>query len=191
MPTGNFILFTNELKPIKVLPLIQSIQLIDIIQYLYDCHVIHRDLVIENLMFDSHIQQLKLIDFGFATTYNINEMTKELSIEGRITFAGLQFLNFIIDLSSLNSLYSSVYDYERTFDLKCALNIIILKQKFQYMLIANNQNQTFEILKLQLFIELEKTKQIQTEEETKRKQLESLLIDQEESRKRLNIEAEQ
>ncbi|CAF3678331.1 unnamed protein product [Rotaria sp. Silwood1] len=188
---GNFILFTNELKPIKVLPLIQSIQLIDIIQYLYDCHVIHRDLVIENLMFDSHIQQLKLIDFGFATTYNINEMTKELSIEGRITFAGLQFLNFIIDLSSLNSLYSSVYDYERTFDLKCALNIIILKQKFQYMLIANNQNQTFEILKLQLFIELEKTKQIQTEEETKRKQLESLLIDQEESRKRLNIEAEQ
>ncbi|CAF3515527.1 unnamed protein product, partial [Rotaria sp. Silwood2] len=121
----NFILFKNELKPIKVLPLIQSKQLINIIQYLHICHVIHRDLVIENLMLDSDIQQLKLIDFGFATTYNINEMTNELPIEGRMTFAGLQVLNFIIDLSSLNSLYSSVYDYERTFDLKCALNIIM------------------------------------------------------------------
>ncbi|CAF3615487.1 unnamed protein product, partial [Rotaria sp. Silwood2] len=49
----NFIFFENVLKPIEVLSLIQSKQLTDIVQYLYDCHIIHCDLVIEYLMFDS------------------------------------------------------------------------------------------------------------------------------------------
>ncbi|CAF3173974.1 unnamed protein product, partial [Rotaria sp. Silwood2] len=95
----NFLLFKNELKSIKTLPLIQSKQLIDIIQYLYECDVIHRDLDPQSLMFNTHIQQLKLIDFGFAAKYEMNEMIKLLPINGTITFAGHQFLNFISSLS--------------------------------------------------------------------------------------------
>jgi serine/threonine protein kinase len=122
---GNFILYQNELEPIKVLKLNQSKQLIDIIQYLYDCHIIHRNLEPENLMLDNCRQQLKLIDFNYAKIYKINEMTKPLSIEGSITFAGHQFLRFISHLSSFDSLSSSIYYYETSFDLKSALNIII------------------------------------------------------------------
>ncbi|CAF3666299.1 unnamed protein product [Rotaria sp. Silwood1] len=36
---SNFILYKNELQPIKILKLNQLKQLIDIIQYLYDCHI--------------------------------------------------------------------------------------------------------------------------------------------------------
>ncbi|CAF2973192.1 unnamed protein product [Rotaria sp. Silwood2] len=75
-------------------------------------------------MFNTHIQQLKLIDFGFAAKYEMNEMIKLLPINGTITFAGHQFLNFISSLS-FDSLKSQCYAYERTFDLKCGLNIIM------------------------------------------------------------------
>ncbi|CAF1561353.1 unnamed protein product, partial [Didymodactylos carnosus] len=114
----------NELKVIQTLPLVQSKQRIDIIQYLYDCHVIHSDLRPQNLMTSSNLQQLKLIDFGFATSYEINEITKEFPVAGTIIYAGHEFLTFYSNLS-LNSLCSPFYHYERTFDLKCALNIIM------------------------------------------------------------------
>ncbi|CAF5139127.1 unnamed protein product [Rotaria sp. Silwood1] len=108
--TNNFILYQNELQPIKVLKLNQSKQLIDIIQYLYDCHIIHRNLEPENLMLGNCRQQLKLIDFNYAKIYQINEMTKPLSIEGSITFTEYQCLHFISHFSLFDSL-SSIYDY--------------------------------------------------------------------------------
>ncbi|CAF1617396.1 unnamed protein product [Rotaria magnacalcarata] len=145
-PAENVLLFKNELESIKTLPLIQSKQLIDIIQYLYDCNVIHRDLSPQNLMLDGHIQQLKLIDFGLASKYEKDEITKQLPINGTIAFGGHEFLRFISNLP-LDSIKSQFYAYERTFDLKSALHVIM------YMNDNNVQLKMKSIQKVEYFID--------------------------------------
>jgi serine/threonine protein kinase len=109
---------------LKSLTLIQSQQLINIIEYLYNCRIIHRDLRPDNLMLDLDQDHIKLIDFGFSTTYEINEMSKELPIEGSISYAGGKLLRHYYNLLLINSTTHS-YDYERTFDLQCAINIMM------------------------------------------------------------------
>ncbi|CAF3871232.1 unnamed protein product [Rotaria magnacalcarata] len=146
LPAENVLLFKNELESIKTLPLIQSKQLIDIIQYLYDCNVIHRDLSPQNLMLDGHIQQLKLIDFGLASKYEKDEITKQLPINGTIAFGGHEFLRFISNLP-LDSIKSQFYAYERTFDLKSALHVIM------YMNDNNVQLKMKSIQKVEYFID--------------------------------------
>ncbi|CAM4967152.1 unnamed protein product [Rotaria socialis] len=145
-PAENVLLFKNELESIKTLPLIQSKQLIDIIQYLYDCNVIHRDLSPQNLMLDGHIQQLKLIDFGLASKYEKDEITKQLPINGTIAFGGHEFHRFISNLP-LDSIKSQFYAYERTFDLKSALHVIM------YMNDNNVQLKMKSIQKVEYFID--------------------------------------
>ncbi|CAF1094370.1 unnamed protein product [Rotaria magnacalcarata] len=123
-PTGNFIIFENYLTRLESLTLIQSQQLINIIEYLYNCRILHRDLRPDNLMLDLNQEHIKLIDFGFATTYEIDEMPKALPIEGAISYAGLTFLiNYLELLSSGSNTFD--YEYERTFDLQCAINIMM------------------------------------------------------------------
>ncbi|CAF5145931.1 unnamed protein product [Rotaria magnacalcarata] len=121
-------------------------RLIDIIQYLYDCNVIHRDLSPQNLMLDGHIQQLKLIDFGLASKYEKDEITKQLPINGTIAFGGHEFLRFISNLP-LDSIKSQFYAYERTFDLKSALHVIM------YMNDNNVQLKMKSIQKVEYFID--------------------------------------
>ena len=124
MFSGNFIIFENFLTPLESLTLIQSQQLINIIEYLYNSRILHRDLRPDNLMLDSNQQHLKLIDFGFATSYEIDEMPKELPIEGAVSYAGLTFLTHYLTLLSTHS-DTFDYAYERTFDLQCAINIVM------------------------------------------------------------------
>jgi len=76
-------------------------------------------------MFNSDNQHIKLIDFGFAATVENNEITKELPIEGTISFGNLKFLKFCSEIL-FDSSVNIHYEYERTFDLYCALNIIIM-----------------------------------------------------------------
>ncbi|CAF1384851.1 unnamed protein product [Rotaria magnacalcarata] len=123
-PTGNFLCFKNKLERLQSLSLVESKQLIDIIQYLYKCRIIHRDIRPRNLMMDTSSGHLKLIDFGFAISFKNHEITKKLPIEGSITFAGLELLEFY-SKSSCNSALSAGYNYERTFDLKCSINNIM------------------------------------------------------------------
>ncbi|CAF3064909.1 unnamed protein product, partial [Rotaria sp. Silwood2] len=120
-----YLLFKNELESIKSLTLIHSQQLIDIVQYLYDCCIIHRDLRPPNLMFDRRRQHLILIDFGFAKTYEINDLALELPIEGTIPYASENFFRFHLKLSE-NLFFKQDYEYERTFYLQCAINIIMI-----------------------------------------------------------------
>ena len=91
-------------------------------------------------MMDTSSGHLKLIDFGFAISFKRHEITKELPIEGSITFAGLELLEFSLK-SSCNSRLSSGYQYERTFDLKCSINNIMYMNdsylKKQFELIQN------------------------------------------------------
>ncbi|CAF4457874.1 unnamed protein product, partial [Rotaria magnacalcarata] len=75
----------NYLTRLESLTLIQSQQLINIIEYLYNCRIIHRDLRPDNLMLDLGDEHIKLIDFGFATTYENDEMSKTLPIEAAIS----------------------------------------------------------------------------------------------------------
>ncbi|CAF1073077.1 unnamed protein product [Rotaria sordida] len=84
------------------LSLTQSENLIDIIEYLYDSNIIHRDIRPNNLMSDK----------------------SELPIAGTITYAGYEFLNFCSKIEH-NTFWSPSYRYDKTFDLKCVLNIII------------------------------------------------------------------
>ncbi|CAF3424441.1 unnamed protein product [Rotaria socialis] len=123
-PTGNFIIFENYLTRLESLTLIQSQQLINIIEYLYNCRILHRDLRPDNLMLDLNQEHIKLIDFGFATTYETDEMPKALPIEGAISYAGLTFLIYYLGLLSSDS-DTFDYEYERTFDLQCAINIMM------------------------------------------------------------------
>ncbi|CAF5128005.1 unnamed protein product, partial [Rotaria sp. Silwood1] len=66
-----YLLYEKELQCIESLSLIQAKQLIDIIHYLYDCRIIHRDVTPQNLMLDRDTNHIKLIDFGFAIACNM------------------------------------------------------------------------------------------------------------------------
>ncbi|CAF3367902.1 unnamed protein product [Rotaria socialis] len=120
-PTGKFIIFENLLFELQSLTLIQSKQFIDIIESLYNCRIIHRDIRPQNLMLDKKCERLKLIDFGYAATFEINQETKQLPIEGVISYAGLKFFSTLL----LNPVMVCCYEYERTFDLPCAINLIM------------------------------------------------------------------
>jgi serine/threonine protein kinase len=152
--SGNFIIFENYLKPLESLTIIQSQQLINIIEYLYNCRIIHRDLRPDNLMLDLNQQHIKLIDFGFATTYEIDEMPKTLPIEGAISYGCLRFLKHYHNLLS-NDLDIFYYEYERTFDLQCAINIMMyltddkIKEKMKSIkTVVNVERKVFKLQQL-------------------------------------------
>ncbi|CAF4018692.1 unnamed protein product, partial [Rotaria magnacalcarata] len=109
----NFLKFKNKLERLQSLSLVESKQLIDRIQYLYKCRIAHSAIRPRNLMMDTSSGHLKLIDFGFAISFKNHEITKKLPIEGSITFAGLELLEFY-SKSSCNSALSADYHYERT-----------------------------------------------------------------------------
>ncbi|CAF3005956.1 unnamed protein product [Rotaria socialis] len=123
-PKGNYLIFKNELEKLESFSLSQSEEIFDIIEYLYDSNIIHRDIRPNNLMFDRSSQHVKLIDFGFAITLDINDESKEVPIAGTITYAGYEFLNFYSKIEH-NAVWSRSYRYDKKFDSKCALNIII------------------------------------------------------------------
>jgi serine/threonine protein kinase len=118
------LIFKNELEKLESLSLSQSETLIDIIKYLYDSNIIHRDIRPNNLMFDRSSQHIKLIDLGFAITWDIKDKSKEVPIAGTITYADYEFLNFY-SKTEHSTLWSRSYCYDKKFDSKCALNIII------------------------------------------------------------------
>ena len=102
----------------------QAKQLIDIVKYLYDCRILHRDIRPENLMID-HKMHIKLIDFGCATPY---DPRKNLHVAGVISYAGINFLAYYNTyLSWVNPIVK--YEYERTFDIQCAINVIMSLKK--------------------------------------------------------------
>jgi serine/threonine protein kinase len=76
-------------------------------------------------MFHSYNEHIKLIDFGFATKFETNEIRKKLTIEGTISFGSLKFLEFYSKFP-FDSFLNPEYEYERTFDLYCSLNVIII-----------------------------------------------------------------
>ena len=100
-----------------------ALQLIDIVEHLYNCGIIHRDIHPNNLMFDTKLKHVKLIDFGFAATFENDEKKKKLKIAGVISYATLDLLEIYSKRNEDGS--SNFYEYERTFDLSCAFNVIM------------------------------------------------------------------
>jgi hypothetical protein len=96
-------------------------------------------------MFHSDTDHIKLIDFGFAAQFKNNEIKKSLSIAGTISFGCQKFLEFC-SKSPFDSLLNQEYEYERTFDLYCALNVIMIMTdnslKDQFYAIKHQQSAT-------------------------------------------------
>ncbi|CAF5012511.1 unnamed protein product, partial [Rotaria sp. Silwood1] len=137
-----FILVENQLISLTSINLHQAEQLISIIEHLYKCGIIHRDIRPQNLMFDETGNHLKLIDFGFATTLENNENTKELGIEGVVLYAGLKFLELYLQAIH-NAAIIRTYKYERTFDLTCALNVIIAAASYEFWFVIKEKNKNY------------------------------------------------
>ncbi|CAF3532579.1 unnamed protein product [Rotaria sp. Silwood1] len=114
----------KELQVIESLSLEQLRQLLDIINDLYNCHVIHRDICPQNLMLDYDTNHIKLIDFGCAITYDIDDKAGSIETRGTTIYAELQILDVLAGISC-DLTVGACYAYERTFDLQCSLNIII------------------------------------------------------------------
>lgn len=98
-------------------------------------------------MSDLNNTQLKLIDFGFAVAYQNDQTIIELPVEGTVTLAGQRFLNYYLQSHSTSypNANSVVYSYERTFDLQCAVNIIVI------MANSDIKNEVASIKKLQSY----------------------------------------
>lgn len=145
MSLGKFIIFEEPLTKLESLTSFQSIQLINAVEYLYNCNIIHRDIRPNNLMCKSYPQELKLIDFGFATKFETNEITKKLTIEGAISFGSQKFLKVYSEIP-FDLFLNPEYEYERTFDLYCSLNVIIImtnnKLKTEFYEIKHKQIET-------------------------------------------------
>ncbi|CAF3388968.1 unnamed protein product [Rotaria socialis] len=122
MSSDKYLFYEKELQCIESLSLIQSKQLIDIVHYLYDCGVIHRDIHPRNLMLDRDSNHIKLIDFGFAIAVNINNKGGSIHIIGPLSYASEPFLDYY---SKVLTRWMPYYFYELEFDLICALNIIM------------------------------------------------------------------
>lgn len=164
MSLGKFIIFEEPLTKLESLTSFQSIQLINAVEYLYNCNIIHRDIRPNNLMCKSYPQELKLIDFGFATKFETNEITKKLTIEGAISFGSQKFLKVYSEIP-FDLFLNPEYEYERTFDLYCSLNVIMimtshsLKQQFyaiKQKKIQTTHNKTILYI-YNFWLDLEKT----------------------------------
>ncbi|CAF1551310.1 unnamed protein product, partial [Rotaria sp. Silwood1] len=118
-----YLFYEKELQCIESLSLMQSKQLIDIVHYLYDCGVIHRDIHPQNLMLDRDSNHIKLIDFGFAISVNIDNKGGSIEMVGSLTYASESFLDLYSKL--LTGRGFPYYFYEPAFDLICALNVIM------------------------------------------------------------------
>ncbi|CAF4744214.1 unnamed protein product, partial [Rotaria sp. Silwood2] len=74
-------------------------------------------------MLDSDTNHIKLIDFSFAITYDVDDKAGNIGVTDTIAYTGYEFLDYYSKL--LFGLCLPNYRYEQTFDLKCALNDII------------------------------------------------------------------
>lgn len=123
---GNFTIFEGVLTPMRSIDLDQAQQLISIMEYLYQFRIIHRDIRPRNIMIDPIHDRIKLIDFGFAAVFKDDEDTIELDIQGAVSFAGIKFLKFYSKQLAKMEVYMYIkYEYERTFDLECSINVIM------------------------------------------------------------------
>ncbi|CAF1566707.1 unnamed protein product, partial [Rotaria sp. Silwood1] len=120
-----YLLYEKELQCIESLSLIQAKQLIDIIHYLYDCRIIHRDVRPQNLMLDRDTNHIKLTDFGYAIACNMNNKGRKIRIVGPLTYATQSFLDVKLKILTRELPKDHYYCYEPTFDLISALNIIM------------------------------------------------------------------
>ncbi|CAF1497635.1 unnamed protein product, partial [Rotaria sordida] len=148
-----YLVYKKELQCIKSLSLEQSKQIIDVLHYLYKSRIIHRDIRPENIMLDNYNKHIKLIDFGFAIAYDLDDKTGSLQIIGTTIYASCKFLDFISKF--LIDSYVPYYEYERSFDLTCALNIIMsmtnidIKQKISSIeILPNIEEKQLKILQL-------------------------------------------
>ncbi|CAF3027220.1 unnamed protein product, partial [Rotaria sp. Silwood2] len=122
-PESKFIIFENFLTSLQPITIMKAQQIIDIIQYLYKLNILHRDVRPDNLMYDKRNNHVKLIDFGFARLFETNENKIELPIAGTTLFGSIEFLEKYLQILELNQILQT-YEYDRYFDLKCAINTI-------------------------------------------------------------------
>ncbi|CAF3709993.1 unnamed protein product [Rotaria socialis] len=123
LSSDKYLFYEKQLQRTESLSLVQSKQLIDIIHYLYDCRIIHRDVRPRNIMLDPDSNHIKLINFGFAFAFNTdNQGGRMRAIAPRIYATEPIYKLYLRVLAGKDHSY---YFYERTFDLICAINIIM------------------------------------------------------------------
>ncbi|CAF4571424.1 unnamed protein product [Rotaria sp. Silwood2] len=105
---GKYLAFEKELQRIESLSLKQSKQVIDVLHYLYKSCIIHRDICPENIMLDNYNfrkgnKHIKLVDFGSAISYDMNDMFTTIPMAGTVAYPGQT-------IRSVNGRLRSPYD---------------------------------------------------------------------------------
>tara|TARA_B100000424_G_C22939424_1_gene499877 strand:+ start:1345 stop:2211 length:867 start_codon:yes stop_codon:yes gene_type:complete len=134
--------------------LMLGIQILQQLNNLHKCEVIHNDIKPDNFIFDKNTNKFKLIDFGLSKVYIINDkhinFSKKCSRYGTLRYMTINAhkrysLSRRDDLISLS--YSLIYLFYRTLPWKGIVDKNISKKKIHISLIEKKSQYNKDILR--------------------------------------------
>lgn len=132
----------NEVSSLEKKYIIE--QLINGVNYLHSNHIVHRDLKLENMVYD--FKTLKIIDFGLAYLYISNEPSKNL----RVRCGCIQYM--APELCDNENVYDGYLADVWSLGI-CAFTILSCRFPFSSAVITDYNYETFRVQGLKKFIE--------------------------------------
>ena len=118
-------------------------QILDSLEYMHKRNVVHRDLKLENMLYDEQLN-VKIIDFGFSEYKNVDELNDYVGTKTYMApeiKQGQQYKGSEVDIFSIGVILFSIV--HGTFPFNEATK----KDKFYSLLLNGNFDQYFEKVK--------------------------------------------